>query len=165
MKMLEERFASKFTIGAADDCWPWAGSKNNQGYGQIYSGERARTMLATHAALLLSGQPRPTPKHGALHSCDNPSCVNPRHLRWGLHRENMHEMRDRGRLNTAGLKEWPKRNPQNKRKTHCKRGHVMAGDNLYVSPKLKRMCAVCERERKFTLRAKAVQTELELTRD
>jgi hypothetical protein len=87
-----------------------------------------------------------------------------------MHDANMREMKERGRLNTSGLKEWPKRNPQNKFKTHCKRGHLLAGENLYVSPKRKRMCAACEKNRKLARRyprlfveprEKPIQTALE----
>lgn len=32
----------------------------------------------------------------ALHSCDNPPCVNPHHLRWGTNRENALDRAERG---------------------------------------------------------------------
>ena len=31
--------------------------------------------------------------------------------------------------------------------SHCKKGHALSGDNLYVSPKGKRRCRACARER------------------
>jgi hypothetical protein len=37
----------------------------------------------------------PTPKHEAAHSCHQPMCINPRHLRWLTHEENMAERRGR----------------------------------------------------------------------
>lgn len=38
------------------------------------------------------------PKYFLLHSCDNPLCVNPRHLREGTQQENMLEAIARGRM-------------------------------------------------------------------
>ncbi|MFE0326316.1 HNH endonuclease [Streptomyces sp. NPDC058960] len=35
----------------------------------------------------------------------------------------------------------------NARKTHCRRGHGLDGDNLYVKPDGRRVCVTCRRER------------------
>jgi hypothetical protein len=75
-------------------CWLWTGSKTN-GYGCIML-RKGRSAKATHLALEFVGKPRPEGAF-ALHSCDNPACVNPAHLRWGTHAENMNDMKIRGR--------------------------------------------------------------------
>lgn len=73
--------------------WPWA--KNNKGYGVIgWNGQRK----AGHVILELSGRERPSPAHHQLHSCDNPGCVAPWHLRWGTNAENVADAVSRGRL-------------------------------------------------------------------
>lgn len=72
--------------------WPWL--VNNKGYATItWEGRQAKV---GHLVLELSGRPRP---EGAmqLHSCDNPRCVAPWHLRWGTAQENVADAIARGR--------------------------------------------------------------------
>lgn len=53
-------------------------------------------MLPTTAMMYMISD-RPSPKHGALHSCDRPVCCAPWHLRWGTAAENMADMKERKR--------------------------------------------------------------------
>lgn len=76
--------------GPADQCWLWQGNVNNDGYGRI-GREYAHRIVCE----LTYGPP--APDHEVLHSCDNPPCVNPSHLRWGTHTENIRESFERGR--------------------------------------------------------------------
>lgn len=97
-----ESYWLKVRRGAPDECWLWLGSCTDKGYGQIWSGEtRGKTTvtcLATHLALLMDGVPRPTRKHVAMHSCDNPRCVNPAHLTWGTNADNVADAINKGRI-------------------------------------------------------------------
>lgn len=90
----EERFWSKVAITAnPEKCWEWQGALTNLGYGNF--GYRKRQWGAHRLAwFLFYGK---EPEKFLLHSCDNPRCVNPRHLREGDHRENMGDMVARGR--------------------------------------------------------------------
>jgi hypothetical protein len=95
---LTERFAEKFTVGAPDECWEWEGPRRGRGYGAINEGgSKGRTLVATHVAWeLATGSPVPTGLI-VLHSCDNPPCVNPAHLRVGTHADNSADRVTRGR--------------------------------------------------------------------
>lgn len=80
----------------SDRCIPWPFDAAS-GYGSLRLLDGVR-VKASQAALILSGRPRPEPpNHYALHSCDNPPCVNPAHLRWGTQAENGEDMRVRDR--------------------------------------------------------------------
>ena len=92
------RFNSRFVKAGDDECWPWTYHVGHAGHGRMWAGKR--NTLATHIALWLDGRPRPTGK-AALHSCDNPSCVNPSHLRWGTQLENITDRVSRGRCGSA----------------------------------------------------------------
>lgn len=65
------------------------------------------------------------------HICQNTKCVNSLHLRLLTQKDNV--------LAGNGL------SAKNKRKTHCNRGHKLAGSNLLVSVGGKRTCKTCLR--------------------
>jgi hypothetical protein len=88
------RFNSRFDRRGDGECWPWRYLSNHGGHGRMWAG--GRNTLASHIALWLSGSSRPG-EACALHSCDNPACVNPAHLRWGTQIENIADRVDRGR--------------------------------------------------------------------
>lgn len=77
-----------------DGCWPWRGCCDPHGYGRLrWKGGSA---LAHRVALSLSGTVVARGQM-VLHSCDNPTCCNPLHLRTGTHDDNMSDMKARNR--------------------------------------------------------------------
>ena len=91
------RFWSKVERRGDDECWPWlAKSKHRFGYGclKIKSG---KNLVASRVSAFLAYGPPPEGKGNAIHSCDNPSCCNPKHLRWGNQKDNSADAVERGR--------------------------------------------------------------------
>ena len=78
-----------------DECWPWTRGKSSDGYGRVYA-NGGNAIAAHRVAYEMVHGPIPA---GAeiMHSCDNPPCCNPAHLRYGSHAENMAEMSARQR--------------------------------------------------------------------
>ena len=82
-------FWNHILIQGADECWPWVGYRTNN-YG-VFRGERAHRYMFR----LIHGRiPR---GFDVLHSCDNPPCVNPKHLWLGNHIANMKDMKRKKR--------------------------------------------------------------------
>ncbi len=97
-----ERFWSK--VDKSGSCWLWTAAKNPNGYGLFQAprpktkgGHRAPTK-AHRLAWELENGPIATGMK-ILHQCDVPACVRPSHLHLGTQRENMAEMKARGRSN------------------------------------------------------------------
>ena len=78
----------------SDGCWLWIGVRAPNGYGQFWL--RDRQIGAHRYALISTGTVVP-PGKMVLHSCDNPPCVNPAHLRVGTGKDNAQDRVLRGR--------------------------------------------------------------------
>ena len=100
-KTNEEKFWSKVNKLGPNDCWPWLGAKHPTGYGKLWL--RLPDLIckpAHHAALILTGID--VPKGSVvMHICDNPSCVNPSHLKLGTQQENIADKIAKGRQPTG----------------------------------------------------------------
>lgn len=104
-----DRFMTKVDRRGPDDCWPWTGGSDYQGYGLFKAAGRnhraARWLLARKLGREL------WPDEVTRHTCDNPPCCNPAHLIPGSPRDNLHDARDRGRL-IKGDKHWTRTAPE-----------------------------------------------------
>lgn len=76
-------------------CWTWSASKNRWGYPQFSVGGR-QTNASRYVLAEKLGRDM-LPGEQALHSCDNPGCMNPSHLRAGSSADNMRDKTIRGR--------------------------------------------------------------------
>lgn len=109
-----------------DGCWEWIGAKYPLGYG----------------AFSLNGRPVGAHRYsyqrfvGEIpvglqidHLCRNPACCNPSHLEAVTQRENL------ARGEGIGAKY--------ARRTHCREGHSLSGENLIIRSDGSRVCRTC----------------------
>lgn len=110
------------------DCHLWTGPTNKGGYGVVHIG--LHTVLVhrlVHA--IKTGNAM---AEVVMHTCDNPLCCNPAHLRTGTYQENMDDMRDKGRgPDPAGLG-----NHLKDRRTHPRSKPVMTPKGQFASSAL-----------------------------
>lgn len=78
-------------VNKSGSCWNWEGGKNHAGYGNFqerFSSGKPKQWGAHRFSFYISNGDIPVGMC-VLHSCDNPSCVNPEHLFLGNSRDNI----------------------------------------------------------------------------
>lgn len=136
--VLGERVTDRIAFGAPDECWPWLGHLNDHGYGRLDF--RGRSVFAHR--LVYETVIGPIPEGLNLdHLCHKPEecasgdacphrrCANPRHLAATRIRDNV--------LRGTGP------SAKNARATHCKHGHALTDDNVFVRGG-SRYCRTCD---------------------
>ena len=101
------RFWSKVVVGKPDECWEWQASCISAGYGyfSLYGFTMKSTYCMAHVfSYWLHNQEDPV---GFVieHTCDNPKCVNPKHLHKSTVHNNAISASERGLVN-HGSKVW-----------------------------------------------------------
>ncbi|MEE9149964.1 MAG: HNH endonuclease signature motif containing protein [Candidatus Tectomicrobia bacterium] len=132
-----ERFWKKVEL-TEQDCWVWTGHLR-RGYGTLMrNGEDGYAHRFAYESLV-----GPIPEGLTIdHLCRNRACVNPAHMEPVTHRVNI--------LRGEGLC------AKNARKTHCKHGHPLTVENVYLF-RGSRCCRECQqrRVREYTARRRS----------
>lgn len=130
---LPDRFWDRTEPIPIAGCWIWTGSDTGKGHGNIRSGgQRYKAHRFAYETLV-------GPIGEGLHldhKCRVRSCVNPAHLEPVTSQVNTLRGIGPAAVNAA--------------LTHCRRGHLLAGDNLRVrtrDSRTERVCLACERIR------------------
>jgi HNH endonuclease len=129
--MYKGTFFDRVSLDFETGCWNWKRGKSSDGYGSV--GFRGKTEGAHRVSAILFLGFDPASRLHVLHTCDNPACVNPKHLYFGTHQDNMRDLTVRRR----GV---------NAKKTHCINGHpYTSGNTYYSSGGRRRSCRLCHR--------------------
>jgi hypothetical protein len=128
-------FAERFwlKVDTSGECWEWQAARDSSGYGR-FRAPKGAVFAHRFSHELHNG---PIVGDGwVLHSCDNPPCVNPAHLREGTVADNVRDMLQRGRAWRQSL-------------THCHRGHPFdEADTRARQDGTGRPCGACARRRR-----------------
>jgi hypothetical protein len=86
MADVRERFMSFITPEPNTGCWLWTGWADADGYGKFWLNGRN---VGAHRAALILFRDGIRDDELALHSCDQPGCGNPDHVRRGTQKDNI----------------------------------------------------------------------------
>lgn len=92
------RFYSYVAIKGPDECWEWTGG-GSMGYGQFHFGkDSSQPLMPAHRFAFWIATGVYPGELFVCHSCDNKSCVNPKHLWLGTAKDNMQDAVSKGRM-------------------------------------------------------------------
>jgi hypothetical protein len=99
-----EYFKMKVDIRQEDECWNWKGATDDSGYGIIFYKNKctfthrvAYMLYKDNTFKAKTDELNHKDSHIILHSCDNPTCCNPKHLSVGTPKDNAMDMVAKGR--------------------------------------------------------------------
>ena len=92
---VEERIYNFIDKGNDDECWNYIGYKNKDGYGII--GTSKEKNEGAHRIIYKLEKGEIPQDKVVMHTCDNSSCCNPKHLILGTQNENILDMTNKGR--------------------------------------------------------------------
>lgn len=90
---IEEKFLSYVERKNKNGCWIWGGPLQ-KGYGRLYTFKKLEMAHIVSYKIYVGNIPRGLK---CLHSCDNPKCVNPKHLFLGTQYDNVQDCIRKGR--------------------------------------------------------------------
>lgn len=97
---LLKRLWSRIPISSDDACWEWEGARTPQGYGRISITRLDGTQHIEYAhriVLMVAHNVDLPAGMVTIHSCDNPPCCNPAHIRLGTQSENCQDRENKRR--------------------------------------------------------------------